>query len=337
MIRWACVLGLLSCSLASGAAAQPDPYAIEQPSGKIAAETLFQEAALLMNEGDYQAACPKLEASEALDMAVGTLLYLGDCYEHSGRLASAWARFSEARSLARAQNMPERERIAAERVAALEPRMPRVTLVVPGATPPGFSLRLAGARVPAASFGSALPIDAGEVEVEAAAPGYEAFGTRLHVPDEVGARVNLVIPALQPQLQALSFGAAARPRSPAAWPRLERVDAGKTWRTVGLTIVGVGAVGLIGGGVATALAIRSNDESKRECGSDQRLCTQRGVTLRDRAALQADVATVSVAAGGTLVLTGLLAYAFPGSKQREVRVAFQPTSRGALVGVRGGF
>jgi serine/threonine-protein kinase len=334
-------VAVLGCLLVGSAAAQPDqsdPYGVTQPSQKITAESLFQEAAQLMERGDYAAACPKLEASEALDTAVGTLLYLADCYEHSGRLASAWARFNEARSLARAQNMPDRERIAAERVTALEPRLARLTLVVFGSRPADFSIRLGGAAVPAASWGTAMPLDAGEVEVEAVAPGYEPFRTRLLIPTEPGARITLVIPELSALPQQLDFLPAARAPEQDA-PRLRRVDAGKAWRVLGITFAGAGAIGLVGGGVATALAVRSNDASLLECRDDGRICTRRGVELRDRAARQADIATGAVAAGGALVLTGILIYTLPGSKQREVRVALAPAKQGqgAVLSARGAF
>jgi hypothetical protein len=327
-------LALASCLIVDAVTAQPEAAGVEQPSRKIAAEMLFRDGVRLMDEGDYVAACPKLEASEELDTAVGTLLYLADCYEQSGRLASAWAGFSEAQSLSRAQNMVERERVAAERVAALEPRLSHVTLVVPGPRPAGFSVRLGSAVVPEQSWGTALPIDPGEIELEAVAPGHEVFRTRLQIPSEPGARISAVVPELQPLPQLLSFEPVTAPPRPA--PRIERVDAGKTWRAVGLTFVGVGAVGLVGGGVATVLAVRSNEESLSRCHSDGRLCTPRGVELRERAALQADVATISLAAGGSLVLTGLLVYALPGSKRREAQVALMPAyGQGLVLGTRG--
>jgi hypothetical protein len=330
----AAALALLGLLITSAVEAQPEGSGVDGPSPKIAAETLFREGVRLMDQGDYAAACPKLEASEELDMAVGTLLYLADCYEQSGRLASAWARFSEARSLAHAQNMAERERIAAERVVALEPRLSRVTLVVPAARPAGFSIRLGGAAIPAPSWGSALPIDPGEVELEAVAPGYEAFRTRLQIPSEPGP-ITAVIPELEPTPQPVEI-APAPVSQPKTAPKIKQVDAGKAWRTVGLTLVGVGGAALIGGGVATVLAVRSNDESLARCRSDGRLCSSRGVQLRERAALQADIATVSVAAGGSLVLAGLLVYTLPGSQRREVQVALMPASGGGLaLGTRG--
>ena len=60
---------------------------------QAAAEALFQEARQLMKTGAYAEACPKLFDSNRLDTAVGTLLYLGECYEKSGKTASAWTTF----------------------------------------------------------------------------------------------------------------------------------------------------------------------------------------------------------------------------------------------------
>src|SRR3954466_12003082 len=93
---------VLTCSLASGlfcaTKAEADP---------AAAEALFEEGVNLSERGAYAQACEKFEASEALAVAVGTLLRLGDCYEKTQRLASAWSRFREAASLAQAQAIPE--------------------------------------------------------------------------------------------------------------------------------------------------------------------------------------------------------------------------------------
>ncbi|HYJ09621.1 MAG TPA: hypothetical protein VEX18_11445, partial [Polyangiaceae bacterium] len=42
-------------------------------NARAAAEALFQEGVRLYEAGDFAAACQRLEASEALDVAVGTL------------------------------------------------------------------------------------------------------------------------------------------------------------------------------------------------------------------------------------------------------------------------
>ena len=54
-------------------------------SDKAAAEALFDQGVRLMKQNSFSDACPKLEESERIDPAVGTLLYLGECYERVGK------------------------------------------------------------------------------------------------------------------------------------------------------------------------------------------------------------------------------------------------------------
>ena len=58
-------------------------------SDKAAAEALFDQGVRLMKQNNFAEACPKLEESDRIDPAVGTLLYLGECYERVGKTASA--------------------------------------------------------------------------------------------------------------------------------------------------------------------------------------------------------------------------------------------------------
>src|SRR3954468_22652614 len=95
-----------------------------------ASEALFRQAKSLMGQGQYAEACEKFSASQALEPGLGTLLYLGDCYEHAGRFASALSTFTEARQFAQARGDREREHLASVRAAALEPRVPRLELRV---------------------------------------------------------------------------------------------------------------------------------------------------------------------------------------------------------------
>src|SRR5581483_3808708 len=83
-----------------------------------------------MNAGKYDEACPKVEASQRLDAGLGTLLFLADCYEKGGKLASAWATFREAESIAAGRGDQPREQIARTRSAALEPRLSKLWIKV---------------------------------------------------------------------------------------------------------------------------------------------------------------------------------------------------------------
>src|SRR5436305_8717571 len=70
--------------------------------------SLFEEGKKLAAGGSYAEGCPKLLASYNLVQKIGTLLNLADCYERQGKTASAWARFTEAATMAERAGQQER-------------------------------------------------------------------------------------------------------------------------------------------------------------------------------------------------------------------------------------
>src|ERR1041385_700610 len=91
------------------------PALAQGEGNKAAAEALFSAGRDLMAAGKFDDACAKFEASQKLDAGLGTLLYLADCYERANRLASAWATFKEAESIAMGRNDASRAQIAKDR------------------------------------------------------------------------------------------------------------------------------------------------------------------------------------------------------------------------------
>lgn len=309
----------------------PDSAAAPKSSNaRAAAEALFQEGLRLYEAGDFASACQRLEASEALDVAVGTLLHLADCYEQVGRTASAWARFREARSLAETQGMTARERIAAERADALEPKLTRLTIRAKHA-PTQLEIALDGLTVPRASWGSAMPVDPGWLVLEAKAPGYVTMRKHIHVPARPGVTIAFELPPLALEAPALE---APKPQSAAPLPPMaavvgrtrsravdERSDPGSAARSAGIGLMLIGGAGLGGGGVLALLAGRRHQDSMQYCPEDPRRCTERGVELRSKATRFADYATASVAVGGVLAASGLVIYALAPSGDRRESVA----------------
>src|ERR1044071_9483616 len=108
------------------------PVALAQPRAedRVAAEGLFTDARRLMQEGDFESACPKLEASRRLEPGLGTTLNLGNCYEKLGRTASAWAEFRSAVAEAQRAGDAVRKSTAVKRAAALEARLTRLQINV---------------------------------------------------------------------------------------------------------------------------------------------------------------------------------------------------------------
>lgn len=292
-----------SLILALGAGAR-EARAQTSANDKAAAEALFQEAKALFQQGQYEQACAKFAASQELDGGFGTLMNLGECFEKRKLTASAWATFKEAAGLARTQGQNDREAAARERAALLEARLS--TLVVQASAEvtaiEGLAMRLNGTALPRAVWGTPVPVDPGTQRVELEAPGYRAFSREVAVAEGTGP-VVLEVPALDP---AAPTAVSPPPASPVTAPASSAPlhAGGETQRTVGYGVGGVGVAGMIVGSIFGLRAISKNGESQDSCRTEK-LCSERGLELRDEARTAARVSTVAFIAGGVLVGTGL--------------------------------
>jgi hypothetical protein len=297
----------LSFALITTIAFAPLPARADEKSDKAAAEALYQLAQQLMSAGDFENACPKLDASNALDPGVGTLLLLGDCQEKLGKLASAWAAFREAAQLATSRNDSERARVAEIRAAALKPRLVSVVYKVEkGNDVPGFELRQSGALISKGSWGVGLPVDSGRYDLVASAPDRENWHSALDVPAKLEGPLIVHVPLLRP------LPSEARTAAPAAAPRIaDQPDPsnGNAQRTWGVVIGAVGTAALITSGVMTFLATQKNTDSKDSCDStNPNLCTPEGVAQRKDAQDMARLATFVGIGGGVVLAGGTLLY-----------------------------
>jgi hypothetical protein len=172
------------------------PLGAQSQTGVALAETLYQQARALMSEGRFDEACPKLEESYRLDPATGTLLNLASCHENQGKPATAWFEYLDAVTMARRDGRSDRVLFAQGRLAELEPKLSRLTIVVPPAADhPGLELELDGARIGPAARGVPTPVDPGAHVVEARAPGREDFKVTVEI-GAVSEQRTITIPEL---------------------------------------------------------------------------------------------------------------------------------------------
>jgi hypothetical protein len=165
------------------------PAAASADSSSASAHSLFLDARAAMDRGDFETACPKLEESMRLDAAVGTQLNLADCYERVGKVASAWAGFLDAASMAKSAHQAEREKLARTRAKALEPRLPKLVIDVDASAEPGLDVLRDGVAVGAASWGTPIVVDPGTHDVVASAPGKMSWRTVIDVKEAQTSRV----------------------------------------------------------------------------------------------------------------------------------------------------
>lgn len=236
------------------------------PAHLAQAEDLFQRAKTAMVRRDFAAACPMFDESYRLAPAGGTLQNLAVCYEEQGKVAFAFARFNELRSLSQKANREDRVRLADEHIAALAPRISRLRVVLPPSPSPSTTVLVDGDPYGAASRSSGIALNVGEHVVRVSAPGKREATLRVTIAAE-GAITTLEVPALADVPGARP--GAARPiagtRDDATLEDLDRVAGARARRTTGLVIGGVGLATLAAGGVFGVLTITTNDAAKNAC------------------------------------------------------------------------
>src|SRR4051812_36727114 len=143
------------------------------PSGNSSAlaEQLFNQARDLAKANQWAEACPKFEASLKYDPVLGTRLNLAACYEHIGKIASAWSLYRQAVDLATQAGDAKRRDYARRQAASLEPRLPRLVITAPANSPPGLLVMRDGTPIDPAALGVPLYVDPGPHEIAASAPG----------------------------------------------------------------------------------------------------------------------------------------------------------------------
>lgn len=319
----------IACAFATVSSASITARA--EPSEKAAAEALFARGRELVDHGDLEAACPKLEASLKLDPAIGTRLHLADCYDRLGRTASAWATFLEVASLARIEGQTAREEIAVARARALEPRLTRVEVRVPEERRvPELAVQVGGVLVPQPSWGLALPFDPGPQPLRVSAPGYMPYESTFAMPGEGEVQI-IEVPALWPAPPEPAPPSAPPRKGPKAPAPRSDTETGTKQRIWGIIIGGFGLAGISAGAVLGTQAILKNDASIPHCRPDDpTLCSPRGVELREEAFTYATGSTVSLVVGGGLVAAGLAVFftapwpAEPEARPEPQRVAVTP-------------
>src|ERR1700722_6316373 len=206
---------------------------------EAAAEVLFIEGQKLAKAGNFADACPKFEESQRLDAGAGTLLNLGSCYEAMNKLASAFGAFKEAGVTARNAHDAARQAEAVKRADAIEPKLPKLAIVVPPLDRmPGFVLKRNGAVVGEGQWGLGVPVDEGEQTIEASAPRRLSWSLKVTV------KGPGVTPVEVPPL----------PEAPPPPPSPPSPPLSTTQRSAGIVVLSLGAVGLTVGAVAAGVA-----------------------------------------------------------------------------------
>ena len=260
------LIGALTAGLPLGSARAEPP-----PSGRVAADRLFEEGKASLESGAWVAACAKFQQSFEHDPSVSTSIKLARCRVYEGKPASAEREYRRALELngrlpQSAERRRELEAVIRDELAGVEPRVPRLSVRIDPVAR-GLELSLDGRPIERGSLPGPLAVDPGRHVLVATAPGYRERRLELNVAE--GTRHNLVL-TLEQATQAPPASPVAERKPPpahrtSATARLANANAdanmdasapsgGGAERTVGLV---VGSAGVVALAVAAYFGVRT--------------------------------------------------------------------------------
>jgi hypothetical protein len=310
----------------------PKP-AVDDPAG---AKKLFDEAVELAQDGNYAAACPKLEQSLALHDGLGTEFHLAGCWAKIGRTASAYAQFEKVANKAHELGQADREEVARAKMEALLPKLSRVRIDVTNPAPK-TEVKRDGEIVPESDWGKPVAVDRGAHEVVVSAEGKTPWSTKLDVSDP-GVILAVQVPALadvkeEPKPVEPVVAAKAEPKpEPAPAPEEKPNNSGR--RTLAIVVGGVGVAALAAGIFKGAEYIDKNNQAKSICPSGVN-CTSDEIAQHQQAVDDARKARtwayVGIGVGSAAVVGAtvlLLTSPHASSSQRATRLQVLPLADG---------
>ncbi len=300
-------------ALAAALALGPAPARAQATAeDKAAAESLFRRAVALMEREETAEACRLFEEVVRITSGLGAQFELAKCYEQSGRVASAWALYREVAQRDRGRRAKD-ARAAADR---LEPGLAHLTVEVPAAVAAqrGLEVRRDGKPLLRDVWGVAIALDPGDHRLEASAGGAHwaaqitlaQGGSRSVI---VGPLVEAAPPAPAAPAPAPAAAPAPAPLRAGAGPGEAASAPGHTQRVVGLSVAGLGLVGL-GVGVAFGLEAKASYQKQRDdktC-DDDATCTPEGDRASRDARARGDLGTAVGGVGLGALVGGFVLY-----------------------------
>ena len=292
------------------------------------ADALFNAGRSLVEAGEYVDACPKFSEAQALAPGLGGTLYLADCYERTGRTASALVEFKRAEQIAITRH-DKRGAIAHDRGLALESHVPQLALVVTErARAQGVTLTRDGELVPPSQWDAPQTIDPGDHEIVVSAPSKTTRHMTVTLAPVKGT-VAATIDALEDR--PAQSPAAPLPAEEVYLPSFS--DAPPTQKTIGLI---VGGVGIVGVGVGAALGILAGSKLSQSndgpCDASDH-CSPQGLDLRKDSDHLANASTGVFVGAGAALAGGVILYLTAPKRSRvaegfELSPLFSPQMAG---------
>jgi len=286
------------------------------------ADTAFARGREMLKVGKYQQACDAFEESHRLRPRADAQFNIALCSEQLGKLATAMALHRE---LASTLDTPARRAKSAELAAQLEPRVPRLKIIVGEArkrtprAPEGLEVRVNGEKVTDLTN---HPIDLGTSSVAAIAPGFLDWSGEVAAAQE-GEAVSITIGLRRDPDARPGEGGAEEPDVPVD-PAPVETPADSNRKAYAVVTFALGGVALAGGVTFGLLAQSSWNSALDTCGGDE-ICVgseaPRGNHLFDQAKLRGNVSTGLFIVSGVAVVGGIVLWISAPSSKKSVAIA----------------
>ncbi|UQA55752.1 tetratricopeptide repeat protein [Polyangium aurulentum] len=281
-------------ALAIGTTAPAPALAESQPTEAQLqqAREQFARGRKLEDEGRWSEALPLFERVAAVKMTPQVRFHIALCLEKTGKLERAREGFEQAAREGK-PTAPNVVAEAKEHLAALEKRIPTVTVAV-AKMEPGDEVLLDGNAI---AIGEPVAVDPGSHTLTLRRGGEDVSAERIDVAEGEPQRFELKGPA-----------EGGKPPGPTG-PVVTGADPGRTQRVLGWTALGVGAASAVGMGVFVALRAGALSELDAACpnhkGCDPSIepIVSRGKTHATLVNVFAGISGLAVAGGVVLLLT----------------------------------
>jgi hypothetical protein len=278
----------------------------------------------LKKDGNCRDALPHFARSVALDPKPKALLNRADCEAQMGDLVAAQGHAAQGLQLARQANDSDLMGVAEAQLAAVETKLPHLTIKLRAGAPAGSTVSRDGAAVDGALIGVATAVNPGEHKVVVGAPGFS--DRTFNVTLTEGANEAIVV---QPGAR---LATASRPE-PMETPTATGVDTQpppETWprRPLLYTALAVGGAGLVLGVTAGLVASGDHSTLQGECGSGS-TCDPKYSGDLDAFHTWRTISTIGYVVGALGVVGGgVLWFMAPQPSHSSARLWFGPASAG---------
>ena len=275
---------------AAPAAARAQAQAHDQEAAELmtdAARSKAEEGLARYQQRHFAEAYESFRLAEELFHAPTLVWHMGNCQREMGHLLAAREAYRRVVAERLAAEPPEAykaaQRNAGEALLDVERRIPRVRIVVSGASAAVLRVTLDGK--PAPIDPTRIDVDPGEHRIEAKAPGAEAAEQRFVAAEGDDKPVAIALVPLRAKTVVIT-----KPSGPAVG------------LAPGLALLGVGVAALAAGIGTGVVALRASADLQDQCGGF--VCPRTLQDQRDGATPFATAATVTFAVAGAALVAG---------------------------------